>query len=63
MHDVHGEQQWNAETRLLDRDFLQSCERLGAGDVQIGPDTAGSYARELGIVEARVERLAASTAR
>src|SRR5690606_41617980 len=55
---VHCEQQRNAEPRLLDRDLLQLRKRLGTGDVQIGTHLPGSYALQLRVIEARIQRLA-----
>ena len=61
MDHVHGEQQRDAEPRFLDGDLLQLAQRLGAGHVQIGAHRAGAHALELGVVEPRVQRLAAAT--
>src|SRR5690606_29374562 len=58
VYDVHCEQQRYAEARLLDRDLLQLRKRLGTGDVQIGTHLPGSYALQLRVIEARIQRLA-----
>ena len=41
--------------------FLQLAQRLGARHVQIGAHLAGADAIQLGIVQPRIERLAAAT--
>ena len=40
--------------------FCSLRQRLGARHVQIGADRAGAHALELGVVEPRVQRLAAA---